>query len=64
MEPHKCAVWQWVNWSEVSTWARGQADAEKASEVWEGKYLFLPIVNLFRQFPDFNVITAYNSATK
>ncbi|KAF2805441.1 uncharacterized protein BDZ99DRAFT_395938 [Mytilinidion resinicola] len=59
MEPEKCAKWQWIQWSEVAQWAKGQAEAEKVSEPWEGKYLFLPIVNLFRQFSDFDLIAAY-----
>ncbi|OCK78410.1 hypothetical protein K432DRAFT_302034 [Lepidopterella palustris CBS 459.81] len=59
MEPDKCARWEWMDWNEVSKWAKSQAEAEKS--LWTGHYLFLPIVNLFRQHPDFDIASAYNS---
>ncbi|KAF1843398.1 uncharacterized protein K460DRAFT_315685 [Cucurbitaria berberidis CBS 394.84] len=28
MEPHKCAAWEWVPWSQMWAWAKAQAEAE------------------------------------
>ncbi|KAF2714213.1 7,8-dihydro-8-oxoguanine triphosphatase NUDT15 [Pleomassaria siparia CBS 279.74] len=51
LEPHKCARWEWVPWSQMWEWARQQNEAEKSgAEV--GKKLFLPIVNLYRDYPE------------
>ncbi|KAF1361115.1 hypothetical protein EJ07DRAFT_113370 [Lizonia empirigonia] len=51
MEPHKCAKWEWVPWSQMWTWAGEQAKAEdEGREV--KKQLFLPLVNLWREYPE------------
>jgi 8-oxo-dGTP diphosphatase len=51
MEPHKCAKWEWVAWKDMWRWAGEQAQAEK--EVREAKRkLFLPLVNLWREYPE------------
>jgi 8-oxo-dGTP diphosphatase len=51
MEPHKCAKWEWVPWSQMWTWAKGQALAEAKGEEVRTK-MFLPLVNLFREYPE------------
>jgi 8-oxo-dGTP diphosphatase len=51
MEPHKCARWDWVPWSQMWTWAGEQAEAEKEGRESERK-LFLPLVNLWREYPE------------
>ena len=51
MEPHKCAKWEWIPWSQMWTWAGEQAKAEKEGrEV--NKQMFLPLVNLWREYPE------------
>jgi 8-oxo-dGTP diphosphatase len=51
MEPHKCAKWEWVEWSQMWQWAGEQARAEEQGKVPERK-LFLPLVNLYRTRPE------------
>jgi 8-oxo-dGTP diphosphatase len=51
MEPHKCAAWEYVPWSQMWAWAGEQAKAEEeGKEV--GKRMFLPLVNLWREYPE------------
>jgi 8-oxo-dGTP diphosphatase len=51
MEPNKCSAWEWVSWDEL------RADAEKmiSGAGSPEKTLFLPLVELFTQRPDFSV---------
>lgn len=51
MEPEKCAKWEWIDWSEMWSWAKGQAEAEAQKATVTKNRLFLPIVNLYRQYP-------------
>lgn len=51
LEPEKCARWDWVSWSQMWAWARDQADAEAAGRK-PGKQMFLPLVNLYREYPE------------
>jgi 8-oxo-dGTP diphosphatase len=51
MEPHKCAKWEWVPWSQMWSWAGEQAEAEKEGREVK-KRLFLPLVNLWRDYPE------------
>ncbi|KAJ4333894.1 hypothetical protein N0V87_007264 [Didymella glomerata] len=51
MEPHKCAKWEWIPWSQMWAWAGEQAEAEKnGTEI--KKQMFLPLVNLWRTYPE------------
>ncbi|OCL09827.1 hypothetical protein AOQ84DRAFT_403395 [Glonium stellatum] len=59
MEPNKCAKWEWTSWEEMWDLAKGQAQAEAGDGKWDQRYLFLPIVNLRRQHPDFDPSIAY-----
>ncbi|KAH4985212.1 hypothetical protein HBI76_132360 [Parastagonospora nodorum] len=47
MEPHKCAKWEWVPWSQMWEWAGEQAEAKET-----GRKLFLPLVNLWKEYPE------------
>jgi 8-oxo-dGTP diphosphatase len=47
MEPHKCARWEWVKWSQMWEWAGEQARADEEGRVVEKK-MFLPLVDLWR----------------
>ncbi|KAI8931234.1 hypothetical protein NX059_011582 [Plenodomus lindquistii] len=51
MEPHKCAKWEWVPWSQMWAWAKEQAEAEDAGRQ-VGRKMFLPLVNLWREYPE------------
>ncbi|EUC44336.1 hypothetical protein COCMIDRAFT_98397 [Bipolaris oryzae ATCC 44560] len=51
MEPHKCAAWVWVPWSQMWAWAGEQAKAEKEGKEVKRK-MFLPLVNLWREYPE------------
>lgn len=51
MEPHKCAKWEWVPWSQMWQWAGEQAKAEKEGKKVK-KQMFLPLVNLWREYPE------------
>lgn len=51
MEPHKCAAWEWHSWTQMWAWAGEQAAAEKAGT--EVKIpMFLPLVNLWKEYPE------------
>ncbi|KAL6155129.1 hypothetical protein ACJQWK_01144 [Exserohilum turcicum] len=52
MEPHKCAAWHWIPWHQMWAWAGEQAEAEKAGRPTTGRVLFLPLVNLWREYPE------------
>ncbi|OCK91493.1 uncharacterized protein K441DRAFT_729322 [Cenococcum geophilum 1.58] len=62
MEPNKCSKWEWMPWQDVRKWVKGQTEAEAGKGKWSGEYLFLPIVNLFRQHPDFDPTTVYGES--
>jgi 8-oxo-dGTP diphosphatase len=51
MEPHKCAKWEWVPWTQMWAWAGEQAQAEDEGREAQTK-MFLPLVNLFREYPE------------
>ena len=51
MEPEKCARWDWIPWSQMWGWAKAQADAE-AAKLEVKKPMFLPLVNLYRDYPE------------
>ncbi|KAH8729071.1 NUDIX hydrolase domain-like protein [Phaeosphaeriaceae sp. PMI808] len=51
MEPHKCAKWEWVKWSQMWAWAGEQARAEDEGREVERR-MFLPLVNLWREYPE------------
>lgn len=51
MEPEKCARWEWIPWSQMWKWAKEQADAEAAGKEVK-KQMFLPLVNLYRDYPE------------
>jgi 8-oxo-dGTP diphosphatase len=51
MEPHKCAKWEWVPWTDMWSWAAAQAEAEDEGREVQKK-MFLPLVNLFREYPE------------
>lgn len=51
MEPHKCAKWEWVPWSQMWAWAGEQVRAEDEGREVEKK-MFLPLVNLWRMYPE------------
>jgi 8-oxo-dGTP diphosphatase len=51
MEPHKCAKWEWVPWSQMWAWAKEQAQAEDEGREVQ-KRMFLPLVNLWREYPE------------
>ncbi|KAF2002357.1 nudix domain-containing protein [Amniculicola lignicola CBS 123094] len=52
LEPEKCARWDWVPWSQMWKWGKQQAEAEAQGNKVEKK-MFLPLVNLYRDYPDF-----------
>ncbi|KAF2469670.1 nudix hydrolase 1 [Lindgomyces ingoldianus] len=51
LEPEKCARWDWVPWSTMWGMAGQQALAEKNGQETTTK-MFLPIVNLYRDYPE------------
>jgi 8-oxo-dGTP diphosphatase len=51
MEPEKCAAWEWVPWTQMWDWSGEQARAEDEGKE-AGRQMFLPLVNLWREFPD------------
>ncbi|KAF1948491.1 hypothetical protein CC80DRAFT_498088 [Byssothecium circinans] len=51
MEPLKCAKWEWVPWSRMWQWSKEQADTEAKGPEAEKK-MFLPLVNLYRDYPE------------
>ncbi|KAJ5044170.1 hypothetical protein NUH16_000968 [Penicillium rubens] len=52
LEPEKCDVWEWISWDELRAYGEEEM---KAGAGFEGRRLFLPLLELFRQRPDFRV---------
>jgi 8-oxo-dGTP diphosphatase len=55
MEPDKCVSWEWVRWEKIVTYYDEQNRAERrgGAERFEGRRLFLPLLNLFKQRSNF-----------
>jgi 8-oxo-dGTP diphosphatase len=51
MEPNKCSAWEWVSWDEIRVDAEKMTSGAGSPE----KTLFLPLVELFTQRPNFSV---------
>ncbi|KAJ5364487.1 uncharacterized protein N7496_010200 [Penicillium cataractarum] len=52
MEPEKCTAWEWASWDELR--AEGQLQLSSVPNH-TGKELFLPLLSLIEQRPDFRV---------
>ncbi|CAI7613020.1 uncharacterized protein N7487_001201 [Penicillium crustosum] len=52
IEPEKCDGWEWISWDELRVYGEEEM---KAGDGFEGRRLFLPLLELFRQRPDFRV---------
>lgn len=54
MEPEKCEEWQWVTLDDVCGFYEAYDSAEKEGTIdaFQGRRLFIPILNLFRQRGD------------
>ncbi|KAJ5168988.1 uncharacterized protein N7482_004582 [Penicillium canariense] len=50
MEPEKCSAWEWTSWDELRAAGESQISSGSAST---GKQLFLPLLSLLQQRPDF-----------
>ncbi|KAF2791029.1 hypothetical protein K505DRAFT_327167 [Melanomma pulvis-pyrius CBS 109.77] len=51
LEPHKCARWDWIPWSQMWQWAEQHAEAEASGQEVKRR-MFLPVVNLYREYPE------------
>ncbi|KAK1142109.1 hypothetical protein N8T08_008192 [Aspergillus melleus] len=52
LEPEKCEAWEWTSWDKLRTYRDAQMDSGPA---FAGRQLFLPLLNLFEQRPDFYI---------
>jgi hypothetical protein len=55
LEPEKCEAWEWVTWDDVRSFFEAEAQAA-GNEDYEGRRLFSPIANLFKQRPGFSPV--------
>lgn len=62
MEPEKCEEWKWTSWNELASIyeKHNQAETEGKLAAFEGKVLFTPLVNLFRQRTGLRPWETYN----
>ncbi len=49
LEPNKCECWEWRSWGDVRAAVAGEDGDTR---------VFLPIVNLVRDYPDIEALTA------
>lgn len=52
LEPEKCSAWEWASWNELKTEGEAQLRAESNHT---GRELFLPLLSLIEQRPEFSV---------
>ncbi|KAA8652045.1 hypothetical protein EYZ11_004169 [Aspergillus tanneri] len=63
IEPEKCAEWQWQSWEEIGEFAAAQkvAEVEGSMDSFEGKRLFMPLLDLFEQRRGFHPYHCFQS---
>ncbi|KAJ5477290.1 hypothetical protein N7539_007434 [Penicillium diatomitis] len=52
VEPEKCSAWEWCSWEDLRS--MGQQQLSAGSE-FSGEQLFLPLLSLLEQRPDFQI---------
>ncbi|KAJ5549827.1 hypothetical protein N7461_004525 [Penicillium sp. DV-2018c] len=56
LEPEKCECWEWISWGEMRTYGEEEMRAgECDTDGFQGRRLFMPLLDLFRQWPEFRV---------
>lgn len=50
LEPEKCEGWEWISWDELRAYGE-----MKTGDAVEGRKLFMPLLDLFAQRPEFKV---------